>query len=58
MKVSEIGVNKLWMKMIIEKKRGKIMKLIEAINSFGIALLDTNVTTIKGAFLITTSIQV
>ncbi|KAK4254022.1 hypothetical protein QN277_009456 [Acacia crassicarpa] len=56
-KVSEIGVNKLWMKMIIEKKRGKIMKLIEAINSFGIALLDTNVTTIKGAFIITTSIQ-
>ncbi|XP_028792388.1 transcription factor DYT1-like [Neltuma alba] len=56
-KVAEIEVNKLWMKIIIEKKRGRIMKLIEAMNSFGIGLLDTNVTTTKGAVLITTSIQ-
>ncbi|XP_054778958.1 transcription factor DYT1 [Prosopis cineraria] len=56
-KVTQIDVNKLWMKIIIEQRRGRVKKLIEAMNSLGIDLLDINVTTIKGAFLITTSIQ-
>ena len=56
--MTQLDGNKLWVKMIIEKKRGRFTKLMEAMNSFGIELIDTNVTTTKGAFLITASIQV
>ena len=54
----KINENKLWLKIIIEKKRGRFTKLMEAMNNFGIEHIDTNVTTTKGAFLITGCIQV
>lgn len=57
-RVTQIDGNKLWIKIIIEKKRGRFSKLMEALNSYGIELIDTNLTTIKGAFLITSCIQV
>ena len=44
--------------MIIEKKWGRFKKLMEAMHTFGIELIDTNFTTIKGAHLVTTFMQV
>ncbi|TKY59373.1 hypothetical protein E2542_SST16462 [Spatholobus suberectus] len=43
--------------MIIEKKRGRVKELMEAMDTFGIELIDTNVKTTKGAFLISTCMQ-
>ncbi|KAG4381036.1 hypothetical protein GLYMA_15G064000v4 [Glycine max] len=47
-RVAQIDENKLWVKIIIEKKRGRFSKLMEALNNFGIELIDTNFTTTKG----------
>ncbi|XP_022642431.1 transcription factor DYT1 isoform X2 [Vigna radiata var. radiata] len=55
--VAQIDENKFWVKIIIEKKRGSFSKLMETLNYFGIELMDTNLTTTKGAFLITSCIQ-
>ncbi|KAK7412236.1 hypothetical protein VNO78_03686 [Psophocarpus tetragonolobus] len=55
--VAQINENKLWVKIIIEKKRERFSKLMEALNNFGIELMDTNLTIAKGAFLITSCIQ-
>ncbi|KAG4960563.1 Transcription factor DYT1 [Glycine soja] len=55
--VEEINENKLWVKIIVEKKRGRFSRLMEALNNFGIELIDTNLTTTKGAFLITSFIK-
>ncbi|CAJ1961472.1 unnamed protein product [Sphenostylis stenocarpa] len=55
--VAQIDENKLWVKIIIENKRGGFSKLIQTLNYFGIELIDTHLTTIKGAFLITSCIQ-
>jgi len=44
--------------MIIEKKRGRFKKLMEAMDNIGIELIDTNVTTLKKAYLVTTFMQV
>ncbi|XP_061370108.1 transcription factor DYT1-like [Gastrolobium bilobum] len=56
-RVAQIDGNKLWVKIIIEKKRGRFKRLMEAMNNFGIELVDINLTTVKGAFLITICIQ-
>ncbi|KHN19071.1 Transcription factor DYSFUNCTIONAL TAPETUM 1 [Glycine soja] len=56
-RVAKIDENKLWVKIIIEKKRGRFSKLMEALNNFGIELIDTNLATTKGASLITSCIQ-
>ncbi|RDX87426.1 Transcription factor DYT1, partial [Mucuna pruriens] len=56
-RVAQIDGNKLWVKIVIEKKRGRFNKLMEALNNFGIELIDTNLTTTKGALLITSCIQ-
>ncbi|KAH1242863.1 Transcription factor DYT1 [Glycine max] len=55
---TKIDGNKLWVKMIIEKKRGRFKKLMEAMDNIGIELIDTNVTTLKKAYLVTTFMQV
>ncbi|MED6144378.1 hypothetical protein PIB30_015160 [Stylosanthes scabra] len=56
-RVTNIDGKKLWLKMIIEKKKGRFTQLMDVIHSFGIELIDTNITTMKGALLITASIQ-
>ncbi|KAK7328018.1 hypothetical protein VNO77_22112 [Canavalia gladiata] len=56
-RVAQIDGSKLWVKIIFEKKRGRFRKLLEALNNFGIELIDTNLTTTKGAFLLTSCIQ-
>ena len=50
--------NKSWMKIVYEKKAGGFTKLIEAMSVLDIELVDTNVTTIKGALLVTSCIKV
>lgn len=50
--------NKLWVKMIFENKRGGFKKLMETMNDLGLEMIEANVTTIKGAYLITTFIKV
>ncbi|KAI3710385.1 hypothetical protein L2E82_40165 [Cichorium intybus] len=55
--VRRINENKLWMKIIFEKKVGGFTKLIEAMSMIGIELVDTNVTTTKGAVLVTSCIE-
>nr|XP_043620383.1 transcription factor DYT1 [Erigeron canadensis] len=55
--VTSIDENKMWMKIVLEKKVGGITKLIEAIGLLGIQLVDTSVTTTKGAVLLTSSIE-
>ncbi|XWS15637.1 hypothetical protein CRYUN_Cryun34aG0018600 [Craigia yunnanensis] len=56
-KVSNIDGNKLLIKIILEKKRGCFTKLIEAMNYLGFDLSEINVTTFKGAMLISSSVQ-
>ncbi|KAK9056360.1 hypothetical protein SSX86_027450 [Deinandra increscens subsp. villosa] len=55
--VARINENKLWMKIVFEKKIGGFTKLIEAMSSLGIELIDTNVITTKGAVLVTSCIE-
>lgn len=56
--VTRIDDNKLWMKLVFEKKLGGFTKLVEAISMLGIELVDTSVTTTKGAVLVTSCIEV
>ncbi|KAJ0027661.1 hypothetical protein Pint_35314 [Pistacia integerrima] len=51
-KVTGIDGNKLWIRVVFEKKRGGITKFLEASTSLGFELTDTNVTTSKGAILV------
>ncbi|KAL6992691.1 hypothetical protein U1Q18_010804 [Sarracenia purpurea var. burkii] len=52
-KVSRIDTNKLWIKIVKEKKRGWFTELMEAMNVLGCEITDASVTTSKGAILIT-----
>ncbi|KAK7246637.1 hypothetical protein RIF29_41507 [Crotalaria pallida] len=52
LRVALIGANKLWVKIIIENKRGRFKKLMEGMNLFGFELTDTNLIATKGALLI------
>ncbi|XP_059635736.1 transcription factor DYT1-like [Cornus florida] len=51
--VNHIDADNLWMKIILEKKRGACTKLMEAMSVVGFEFTDTSVTTSKGAYLIT-----
>ncbi|KAH7545853.1 hypothetical protein FEM48_Zijuj01G0137700 [Ziziphus jujuba var. spinosa] len=55
--VSRISENKLWIKMVFEKKRGRLIKLLEAMSTLGLELTDTAVTTSKGAMLVTSCVE-
>ncbi|XP_022036999.1 transcription factor DYT1 [Helianthus annuus] len=55
--VTRIDENKLWMKIVFEKKIGGFTKLIEAMSLHGIELINTNVITTKGAVLVTSCIE-
>ncbi|XP_062014530.1 transcription factor DYT1-like [Rosa rugosa] len=50
--VAQIDGNKLWVKAIIEKKRGGFTKLVEAMTYFGFELTDTNIITSNGAMVV------
>lgn len=56
--MAQIDGNKLWVRVIIEKKRGCFTKLVEAMNYFGFELSDTNVTASNGAMVVSSIITV
>ncbi|KAL6282164.1 hypothetical protein ACE6H2_013093 [Prunus campanulata] len=55
--VTQIDGNKLWVKAILEKKRGGFTKLMEAMTAFGFELTDTSVTTSNGAMLVSSCVM-
>ncbi|KAK4588094.1 hypothetical protein RGQ29_019187 [Quercus rubra] len=55
--VTQIDGNKLWIKIIFEKKRGGFTRLMEAMTAFGFELIDTSVTTSKGAMLVSSCVK-
>jgi hypothetical protein len=56
--VTNIEGDKLWIKIILEKKRGGFARLMEKMACFGLELIDSNVTTSKGAMLVTACVEV
>ncbi|XP_057488429.1 transcription factor DYT1-like, partial [Actinidia eriantha] len=52
-KVARIDGNKLWIKVVFEKKKSGFTKLMEAMSVLGYEFTDTSVTTSRGAILIT-----
>jgi len=50
--------NKLWVKIVFEKKRGGFNRLMEAMNALGFELVDTIVTTSNGAMLVSSCVKV
>lgn len=58
MKVSKIDKNKLWIKILFQKTRGGITRIIEAMTVLGFVPADMSVTTSKGAVLLTSHIEV
>ncbi|XP_073060055.1 transcription factor DYT1 [Primulina eburnea] len=57
--VIHVDGGRLWIKMIFEKKkRGGLTKVIEAMAMLGFDLIDTSITTSKGAVLVTTFLEV
>ncbi|KAK2383226.1 hypothetical protein P8452_38432 [Trifolium repens] len=55
--VAKIDGNNLWVKMIIENKRGRFKKLIEDLDNSNIEMIDVSVTTMEGAYLITATLK-
>ncbi|GAV89483.1 HLH domain-containing protein, partial [Cephalotus follicularis] len=55
--VASIEGNKLWIKIIFEKKRGGFNKLMEAMTYLGFELTDTSVTATKGALLVSSFVE-
>lgn len=56
--MTPINGNKLWVKVVLEKKRGGFTKLMEAMTDFGFELTDTSVTTSNGAMLVSSCVMV
>ncbi|KAK4439277.1 Transcription factor DYT1 [Sesamum alatum] len=55
--VNHIGGTKFWIKIVFQKKRGGLTKLMEAINVVGFDITDTSITTSDGAVLVTLSAE-
>ncbi|KAL9452670.1 hypothetical protein AB3S75_008458 [Citrus x aurantiifolia] len=55
--VTNVDGCKLWIRIIFEEKRSRITKFLEAMASHGFELSDTNVTTFKGATLISSCLD-
>ncbi|XP_041026312.1 transcription factor DYT1-like [Juglans microcarpa x Juglans regia] len=55
--VTQIDRDKLWVKVIFEKKRGGFTTLMEAMSAFGFEFINTNVTTSKGAMLVSSCVK-
>ncbi|KAL6567471.1 hypothetical protein OROGR_001139 [Orobanche gracilis] len=52
------GSYKLWIRIVFQKKKGGLTKLIEAINTLGFDLTDTSITTSNsGGVLFTSSVE-
>ncbi|XP_059639465.1 transcription factor DYT1-like [Cornus florida] len=55
--VTHIDDNKIWMKIVFQKKRGGFTKLMNAMSVLGFEFIDTSVTTSKGAILVTSCLE-
>ncbi|CAK8577853.1 unnamed protein product [Lathyrus sativus] len=55
--VAKVDKNKIWVKMILVNKRGRLLKLIQDLNDSRIEMIDISVTTIEGAYLVTATLQ-
>ncbi|KAK9267547.1 hypothetical protein L1049_009975 [Liquidambar formosana] len=55
--VTNIGGEKLWIKIVFEKKRGGFSKLLQNMSFLGFEFTDTSVTTSKGAILVTSCVE-
>lgn len=49
--------NKLWIKILLEKRRGRFTKLVEAMNFLGYEFTDIHVTSFRGAILISCCVE-
>lgn len=56
--MTDIDGKRLWIRIVFEKKRGAITKFLEALTSVGFELTDANVTTSKGAILVSSCVEV
>ncbi|CAL1397681.1 unnamed protein product [Linum trigynum] len=56
--VMQIEGKKLWVKIVMGKKRGRFTKLIEGMTKLGLQLTHTSLTTSKGAFLVSSCVEV
>ncbi|KAM1796984.1 hypothetical protein ACFX11_037153 [Malus domestica] len=54
--VTKIDGNKLWVKAVLEKKRGGFTKLMGAMTALGFELTDTSITTSSGAMMISSCV--
>ncbi|XP_059435525.1 transcription factor DYT1-like [Corylus avellana] len=54
---AQIDENKLWVKIVLEKKRGGFSRLMEAMGALGFELFDTTVTSSKGAMLVSSCVK-
>ncbi|KAB1201258.1 Transcription factor DYSFUNCTIONAL TAPETUM 1 [Morella rubra] len=55
--VTVIDEDRLWIKIIFEKKRGGFTRLMEAMRAFGLEFIDANVTTSLGTMLVSSSVK-
>ncbi|KAL8032767.1 hypothetical protein ABFX02_13G117900 [Erythranthe guttata] len=55
--VNHICGTKIWIKIIVQKKRGRLTKLMEAISVIGFHLIDISITTSQQAILFTSSAE-
>ncbi|CAK9153412.1 unnamed protein product [Ilex paraguariensis] len=55
--VTAIDGNKLWIKMVYEKKRGGFTRLMESLSVLGFDLNNTSVTTSRGTILVTSCLE-
>ncbi|XP_042491018.1 transcription factor DYT1 [Macadamia integrifolia] len=55
--VTALDGNKLWIKIICGQKKGLFNELMEALDSVGFEVIDTNLTTSKGAILVSFSVE-
>ncbi|CAN1165910.1 Transcription factor DYT1 [Linum perenne] len=56
--VLKIDEKKLWVKIVMEKRRGRFTRLLEAMTRLGLQPIHTNLTTSKGVFLVSFCVEV
>ncbi|KAK9267440.1 hypothetical protein L1049_009866 [Liquidambar formosana] len=55
--VTNFGGEKLWIKIVFEKKRGGFTKLLQTMSFLGFEFTDTSVSTSKGAIHVTSYVE-
>lgn len=56
--MTSIDGKRSWVRIMYEKKKGRFVRLMEAMNNLGLELTDTSVTTTNGAVLISSCLEV